>query len=79
MKPEIIYKSTTTRLVVMSSGRTATEEEKRQRLAKYVFCLYEIDKELKKSGKEIKTDLGCSKSKTKKRNSKILGVVEQTA
>lgn len=38
----------------------------------------EIEKELK-SGKEIKTDWEQPKSKTKKRNSKILGLVEQTA
>ena len=54
------------------------EEEKRQRLAKYVFCLYEIDKELK-SGKKSQINLEQSKTKKAKRTKKSVEVAQQTA
>lgn len=42
---DIIYRSDKTRLIVVSSGREATEQEKKERLAKYVYALYEMNKE----------------------------------
>lgn len=72
----VIYRSKN--LIILSSGKTATEEEKRQRLAKYIFCLYEIEKELK-SGKKSQINLEQSKTKKAKRTKKSVEVAQQTA